>query len=92
MVLRASSAARLRWLYEVLSSRQQMVWASFCLGCNLPTCHTTAMIKPTNRPDNMMTDPRNSLDYITDYDNDDNVPEEIVSPDWVAELRERWSR
>ena len=50
------------------------------------------MIKPTNRPDNMITDPRNSMDYITDYDSDDNVPEEIVSPDWVAELRERWSR
>ena len=51
-----------------------------------------AMIKPTNRPDTTMTDYRDSLDYNTDYDMDQNVPTNIVSPDWLAELRERWSR
>ena len=50
------------------------------------------MIKPTNRPDTTMTDYRDSLDYITDYDKDHNVPENIVPPDRLAELRERMSR
>jgi len=44
------------------------------------------------QPDTTMTDYRDSLDHITDHDMDQNVPTSIASPDWVAELRERWSR
>ena len=51
-----------------------------------------AMIKPTNLPDTTITYYRNSLDHITDYEKDQDVPEDILPPDWLAELRERMSR
>jgi hypothetical protein len=52
-----------------------------------------AMNKPTIRPDTMMNDyldPR--LDYVTDYEQDQDVPESIVSRDWLADLHERMIR
>ena len=51
------------------------------------------MNKPTIRPDTMMNDyldPR--LDYVTDYEQDQDVPESIVSRDWLADLHERMIR
>jgi hypothetical protein len=35
-------------------------------------------------------DPR--LDYITDYEKDQDVPEDIVPRDWLADLLERMIR
>ena len=52
-----------------------------------------AMNKPTIRPDTTMNDYRDSrLDYITDYEKDQDVPEDIVPQDWLADLRERMIR
>ena len=51
------------------------------------------MNKPTMRPDTTMNDYRDPrLDYITDYEKDQDVPEDIVPPDWLADLRERMIR
>ena len=51
------------------------------------------MNKPTMRPDTTMNDYRDPrLDYVTEYEQDQDVPDAIMSPDWLAELRERMIR
>ena len=51
------------------------------------------MNKPTIRPDTTMNDYRDPrLDYVMDYEQDQDVPETIMSPDWLAELHERMIR
>ena len=52
-----------------------------------------AMNRPTIRPDTTMNDYRDPrLDYITDYEKDQDVPEDIVPRDWLADLLERMIR
>ena len=49
-----------------------------------------AMNKPKIRPDTTMNDYRDPrFDYVTEYEQDQDVPDAIIAPDWLAELRDR---